>query len=1027
VKPSIEASAGTGKTTRVVRLLLERLLGGDAEPSRLLALTFTVRAANEMRDRLGLWLTRLCAGETVHELGGGLEVFGDVDTVRRRGLVALAELDRAEIGTIHAFAAQLLRQYPLEAGVAPEFQEDDGREAAALFRDRWPRWLEGELGDPGTVAFVAGLLERMEVRELEAFARGLCEEGVPLALAPAPGADVAWRERLAEAAARARDLRTRHADETTKTARRACEALAVAEAVFGAPAMTPALRAQASRLRVAAPRRLAAWSDADATAWDALVRLARVVAEVDDDLVTRLLAWLRPFVETFRAELVRRGRVSFQGLIVRAGRVLREHRDVREQLKRRFRLIVVDEFQDTDPEQSALLLFLAEREGACERDWRRVEIAPGKLVIVGDPKQSIYLFRGADLEAYRALATRLTGGREDAVERLAVNYRARHELVAFVNAVGRHVMRNPPYAALEPAPQTGAGGQVDLLLFPGRTAAAARAAEADAIAAWIAAGTAGGAFAAGDVALLLRALPDAPLYTEALRRAGVDFVIEGEKHFHAAQEVVDVMNLLLATADPTDELAVVGLLRSPLGAVPDRELVRLREADALSPLDPDRVPATLPHVRRLYEAIALLHAEARRLPAVELLDAIVARFPVLAIARATPRGEQAVANVEKLLRSLAATGGLTLGEALAEFRRRSREGEDEGEAPLADERLDAVRILSIHKAKGLEFPIVVLPDLHRGEGPGGEGPVLRDWLAGVTGFRCGRLRTRERVALEERVARIRDEETDRLLYVALTRARDRLVLTGGDPQGSVFLSRVLAALAAAGVDVAGDAAEEARVGPGFTLRVERRTAVVPLPSPAPPAASADAPDWPALQAAWAARERAARRAAATPPIRRPSLPTDPDVDRVVRLERDDDAGDGRSLGTACHDLLATLDLARPAVDPTGPAADVVRGFVVSDAFREIASADEVYREVPFVIELDGEVWSGQLDVLYRTGARWIVADWKSDRAEHPGRYRLQARVYARAVQQLLRLDAPPEFRLVYLRSGRAVAVAPHSS
>src|SRR5439155_341668 len=298
--------------------------------------------------------------------------------------------------------------------------------------------------------------------------------------------------------------------------------------------------------------------------------------------------------------------------------------------------------------------------------------------------QSIYLFRGADLEVYQEIVGRLPGE----VERLTVNYRARPELVAFVNVVGRRTIQAPAYVPLDPSPERGPGGTVEMMLFRGLGAGEARESEAEAIAEWVAAGVAAGRFATGDVALLLRALGEAHHYTDAFRRRGIDFAIEGEKHFYAAQEVLDLLNLLGAIADPTNELAVVGVLRSPLGAVRDRDLLHLRDADALCPLDADRVPHGLPDVRRLYQTIAQLHARAWRVPVGDLLAEVLERFPLAEIARATFRGEQAVANIDKLVEALTAEG-TTLAAALAEYRRRFGEREEEGEAPLADEQLDA--------------------------------------------------------------------------------------------------------------------------------------------------------------------------------------------------------------------------------------------------------------------------------------------------------------------------------------------------
>ena len=1011
---SIEAGAGTGKTTRVVRLLLQSLLATGTEPSRLLALTFTVRAANEMRDRLGTWLARLVAGEPVGELHGGLELFGDPATARGRGLRALAELDRIEIGTIHSFAAHLLRQYPLEGGVSPAFEEDDGTRAAAIFRDLWPRWLEGRLADLTALEFLQSLLGRLELTHLRRFAEALCEDGAPLELAEDRGRAEAWRARLAEAAARAEALLRAHAGEARVTALRAMRALEYMRRLFGAGEATSELARQVSLLTPPAPT-VAGWTGGEQETYRQLRELARAVVDVDDRQMAALLAWLQPFVAQFRREYARRGHVSFQGLLVRARGVLRDHPDVRDRLKQRFRLIVVDEFQDTDPLQGEILLYLAERQGACETDWRRIEVEPGKLVIVGDPKQSIYLFRGADLEVYQEIVGRLPGE----VERLTVNYRARPELVAFVNVVGRRTIQAPAYVPLDPSPERGPGGTVEMMLFRGLGAGEARESEAEAIAEWVAAGVAAGRFATGDVALLLRALGEAHHYTDAFRRRGIDFAIEGEKHFYAAQEVLDLLNLLGAIADPTNELAVVGVLRSPLGAVRDRDLLHLRDADALCPLDADRVPHGLPDVRRLYQTIAQLHARAWRVPVGDLLAEVLERFPLAEIARATFRGEQAVANIDKLVEALTAEG-TTLAAALAEYRRRFGEREEEGEAPLADEQLDAVRILSIHKAKGLEFPVVVVPDLHRGPGDAAEGPILREWLTGVVGFRCGRLRNRDRVAAEERYRRIRKEETRRLLYVALTRAKDRLLLTGGKSASDTLLAMIVAALREEGL-VLGEEAEQTLRGDGFEVSVRLCDQIEPAWGPPPVPAPAPAPDYAAERAAWVEREAAARRLQAALLLRRPSSGTEPDLERTYRLEREDGEADPLTVGSRCHDLLAEMDLAHPErVAAAGEAGTILRSFFASEVFREIQTADEVHREVPFVITLDGEVWSGQIDLLYRRGERWIVADYKSDRDERPERHRLQADVYTRAAQRALHLAAPPEFRLIYLRTGRAI-------
>jgi len=1025
MKPSIAAGAGTGKTTRVVRLLLERVLGTDTEPSRLLALTFTVRAANEMRDRLGTWLTRLVDGHRIAELGGGLAVFGDAERALARGRRALADLDRMEIGTIHSFAAHLLRQYPVEAGVSPGFEEDEGGGKAGVFRELWPRWIERRLSAREGPGRIERYLDRIDPGEIRTFAEALCTEGVPVH-GRAPVEDPDWGLRQRNAAVECRDLLARIPRGTSKAHQRITDALGYIRDLLAADAVTPALRRRQRLLGIAWPSG-AAWRG-DAETHARLTTFAREVLDRDDWAVAEVVEWLRPFVDEFRREYGRRGLVSFEGLMVRAARLLRHHGDIRRHLKERFRLILVDEFQDTDSLQGEILLYLAERMDRCAGDWRDVEVEPGKLVIVGDEKQSIYLFRGADLEAYQEIARRLTGNRQDAVERLGVNYRSRPELVRFVNAIGRRAMRRPEYVAIEPSAGATSGGRIEMILFPELAAMDVRAAEGQAIAQWIAAEIEGGRARAGQVAVLLRTLAHARYYTDALRGRGIDFVIEGEKGFYAAPEVVDVTNLLRVIAAPADELALVGLLRSPFGAVSDRDLVMLQETGALDVLEPWRVPSGLPAVRGLYEMLLRLHAMSRRVPARELVDATLDALPVLEISRATPRGEQAVANVRKLLEELLTAHGRTLGVALSEWRRRAREGDEEGEAALADDELDAVRLLSIHKAKGLEFPVVVLPDLQREPPRPGVRPVLHDWSRGSVGFRCGGVCDLQWIEAARRYRATEEDEAHRVLYVALTRARDTLLLTGGGRQHGL-LGTILSALDAEGLAL-GPASEQTLRGDGFEIRVrlcdgQAGEAAVRIPS----SAVGGGIDLVAERERWAARERACRRAERSATVSSPSRVhglalADDDEHDVSWLEADDlDTGAGRSIGKRCHDVLATMDLAHPEQATMEESVGrILSPFFRSDAFREIQQAERIERELPFVITLDGAVWSGRIDVVYRDAGRWVVGDYKSDRSENAARYATQARVYAEAARRALALVEPPEFRLIYLRSGRAVSV-----
>ena len=295
----------------------------------------------------------------------------------------------------------------------------------------------------------------------------------------------------------------------------------------------------------------------------------------------------------------------------------------------------------------------------------------------------------------------------------------------------------------------------------------------------------------GHVAFLMRALTNVQVYLEALRRRGIGYVVEGERDFYATQEVVDAVNLLRAIDNPHDRLALVGVLRSPLGGHNDAEIHALGRKNLLDyrrangPHWVDLPGATLD----LYQRLLRLHREARFMEAGQAVERIFEELPLSVLAACTGAGQQAVSNLEKIrlvAEETSASGSGTLKDVVAELERRVLDREDEPESPLEEETLDAVRIMSIHRAKGLEFPMVVLVDALSGTNArrSSEAEVRRDWATGLTGLRVGDMWSLPGVFLEAKRREREVYERRRLLYVAMTRAREQLVISFADRGGA---------------------------------------------------------------------------------------------------------------------------------------------------------------------------------------------------------------------------------------------------
>ena len=1159
----VTAGAGTGKTTLLVERCVNLLMrpSDPVEMTELVALTFTNKAANEMkarlRDRLEVLAGHRTGGPAAKEAeAAALDALRErysitTDDIHGRARKALRHLERAQIGTIHSFAAALLRLYPLETGLNPQFREDDGRLRKRQFDTGWGLWLDEELSGTGPrTEEWKKILGRFSLDRLGELALALCADNVDHDGLQRPGGpdDPAgvlgqWLRGLEDAIT---DLIRRHPKQ-----RRIEQALAVGRRVIQAARAGGASvdDEELSLLRgLTAPKD---WGQEDFNHARDLVTDARALAQVDPGEIHRLCALLVPFARQCREDFARHGLVTFDGLLVRSRDLLRDHPRIREELKARFKAILVDEFQDTDPLQYEIILWLCEEPSRRAASWRDIRLAPGKLFVVGDPKQSIYGFRGADIAAYLQVVKEVIQAQNGVEYRLTANFRSDARILDVVNGVFEHLIREEPglqpeYIALQPGPGTpgepnagpeqrhgphgpeptevsapssvrparpdqrdGPHGPEPMEVSapssvrperseaqpsevegrklavawdrsrrvrvrrvtstgPTPNAEAARRLEAKSLARWLEEEVLGRTsfddaagnhvpVAPGHVAFLMRALSNVQVYLEALRRRGIGYVVEGERDFYAAQEVIDAVNLLRAVDNPHDRLALVGVLRSPVGGHSDTEIFALGRQQLLD----YRMVAgprwvDLPRdVMDLYQRLFRLHREVRFLEAGKAVARVFKELPLSVLAASRRSGQQAVANLEKVrlvAEEAGANGSGTLKDVVAELERRVREEEDESENALEEETLDAVRIMSIHRAKGLEFPVVVLVDalagVNRRSGPPAQ--VHQDWATGLAGIRIDDLWSLPGVFLQAKRREREAYEQRRLLYVAMTRPRQQLVVSfaeRGQPDRDSMVSMIGEAT---GGDLAHAAPPAVTCGTGeMAVEVVEEDPGADEHGDRLPAPPPDAADWSWYEDLWGRRRSDCEARRQTPifltPTRLKAAGEAAEARlRAGGLERDT----ALILGELAHQVLEHWDFQTQRVEedlheaiarhaPELPAAQhrvVVRELKAiwatladSPVYRELRGARILGREIPFVLPWDGQIMEGVIDLVYERQGQLYVADYKTDQVTDGDvagvmhDYRHQAQVYTEAVTRGLNRDVAA-FRLILLRLGRGVDV-----
>jgi ATP-dependent helicase/nuclease subunit A len=1016
----VSAGAGTGKTTvlveRFVRAVCDRGLPIDS----VLAITYTERAAGELRGRIRLRLAEL----------------GRHDLAR--------ELDGAWISTIHGFCHRLLKAHPFEAGIDPHFRVLDENQSRVLAGEAFERALEAfcASGDSERIRLLATYRARGLRRMLTGVFETLRSAGRELVLEIVDRPALKTRiEELREAARCV--LEDTAVMEKAETAR---ESAARAIDLLERPPSAERLIDLSDLAARGGPRdRFASYEEArhgvEQAALDEL-------AAQDRGLLEELL---RRFADAYAAAKEGESALDFEDLQLNARNLLRDHPAIRDRESWRFRSVLVDEFQDTNRLQCELIDLLATED----------------LFFVGDEFQSIYRFRHADVDVFRE-RREASGG----VLALTENYRSRPEVLDVIN----HLFSADFGDSFQPLSAAGRfsdpafGPAVELLVTDKATYKDTgthwRAAEAKHVATRVKDLVDTGEATPGEIVLLFAAGTDAKLYEEALRELGLPtFRATGRDYYHQ-QQVVDLLAYLRLLHNRYDDEALVTVLASPFVGVSNDALMHLRRAAERRPLFvglerslpgglSDRDAQLFRAFKQRYDRLAGL---APRLSLERLCERVVADHDYDLAVLAQWDGRRRYANLRKLARlarSYEELRGPDVEGFVCFVREQGTVGASELEAVAEEEGTDVIRLLTIHGAKGLEFKVVVVADAGR-HGAARDTDEILCLPDGRLGFRVADPSTGKRRPTSDyqEVKEVEDEaaeaERRRLYYVAMTRAIDRLIVSGSiDPDRagdeSTPIGWVLARLDAKELEDATDAPVEIeRDGARLVLRLDRFDGNEPARIEAEEAeedpqlalfavedgslAISDAPTLPDLvplpeppqnrvrtlsYSALSLYERCSYRFYA---------------ERIVGLrETKPSRGSGEGglaateIGDAVHVLLEQLDLASPepssdlaeavrARHPTATDDEVarIRGLVEdycrSGLAQRIASLAGASVERSFSFEHDGVLLRGRVDVFHEADGRAFVLDYKTNVLEDATpaevverEYRLQRLVYALAI------------------------------
>ncbi len=1047
----VEAGAGTGKTAvlveRVVALVTADGPDLPVPMPAIAAITFTEKAAAELRDRIRREL-RLRADDPAAS-----------DIVRARCEAALADLDAAAICTLHAFAQRILTEFPIEIGLPPRIEVRDEISSRLAFDARWREFVDKLLDDPALESTVLVLLaSKVTLTHLRAVAEVLDDNwdlldriAEPL---PLPALEIeGWLEEFDAVCAAGVDCRADTDGMLTRLDLFA-EYRDRLRAAFDDAERIELLRADKPSFKVGNTGNRNNWDDINSLR-DRIVKLGE----------QRTATAIAEYTARSVAERRVAGELDFHDLLVLARTLLRDPEHgarARARLHDRYRRILVDEFQDTDPIQVELAALLGSGDPADgARPWDEMSVDPGRLFFVGDPKQSIYRFRRADIATFLAARDRFA---QPAPRFLTCNFRTAPQVLGWINHVfneliQRAVASQPEYRPLDAArivppehdrkvvllgvePHADAGVDAGTLRVreAADVAAIARAAVAEEWPVYDKERNEWRPARLGDVCILLPARTSLGYLEQALAEAGVPYRAETSSLVYSSREVRDLLMTLRAVDDSSNTLALVSALRSSVFGCGDDDLFRFHVEhggrwDVAAP-PVGTLPADDPVVSAI-RFLRELHSERVWSTPSELLERIVRERSVIEVGALTGRFRDVARRVRFLIdqaRAYADAVAGTLRDYLAWAEMQGAEGARVVEAVVPETDDDAVRIMTIHGAKGLEFPIVVCSGMTTAAQMAGRGVQVLFPPAGGCEVKVAKgVQTAEFELHRPIDEQMGFHEKLRLLYVACTRARDHLVVS---VHRKVHPLKLDDRPHWTHAELLWEAAQRASwTEPTAAAAVARTTAppAVALPEPgvSPEAWSPEA--W---QAEYdRAHLRGNRRGfvSATTLAHRvdpqPVGPYGPEAGagdpglakdaRDLELPPWNKGRYGTAIGRAVHATLQTIDLATGrGIEATAAAQAAAEGVLGHEATIEAltraavasstvgrAAARPHWRETYVAVPFDGITLEGYVDLVFRDDDGLVVVDYKTDavdpatRAVRVSQYRIQAAAYVLAIAE----------------------------